>query len=342
MLTKPNKLEIGDTIGIIAPSGSLASLVPHRLEAAKKNLENLGFKVKLFPTTKLNDNGNAGTIGERIKDIHDAFLDKKVKAIICATGGISNNQLISKIDYNIIKENPKIFVGYSDTTILHYAFQKKAELVTFYGPCAITQFGEFPDVLEYTKNSFINTLVEGRTLGKIEPSEEWTSELLDWFQKLDLTRSRKLGKNSGYKWLKPGSAKANIVGGCLHSIAYLIGTDIDLDYTDKILFIETPEGKDFTKGEPIPYVEAQIVDLKNKGIFNKIKGLIVGRPFGYSDEEKTQFEEIIKEHLKEYNFPILINVDIGHTDPIITLPLGVNVTINSEENTFSIDESGVI
>jgi len=341
MLVKPKKLEIGDTIGIIAPSGSLASLVPHRLENAKKNLEKLGFKVKLFPTTKLNDNGKAGTVDERIKDIHDAFLDKEIKAIICAIGGISNNQLISKINYDIIKENPKIFVGYSDNTILHYAFQKKAKLVTFYGPCAITQFGEFPEVLDYTKDSFMNTLVKGEIPGKINPSEEWTEELLDWFQKLDLTRARKFKKNENFKWLKPGKAKANIVGGCLYSIASLIGSDIELDYTDKILFIETPEGQDFSKGEPIPYLEAQIVDLKNKGIFNKIKGLIIGRPFGHSNEGKKEFEEVIKEHLKEYDFPILMNVDIGHTDPMITLPLGVEVSLDSEKNLFSIDESGV-
>lgn len=341
-MIKPKRLEKGNTIAIIAPSGGLSALFPHRLNNAKLALERLGFKIKLYPTTQKFNNGKAGTKDERIKDILDAFKDKKVKAIICAIGGICNNELLNDIDYEIIKQNPKIFIGYSDNTLLHYAFFKKAKLITFYGPCAITQFAEYPKLLSYTKNHFLKALIKNKPLGKIMPSKFWTDELLDWSQKLDLTRARKLNKNEGYIWLKNGKISGDIVGGCLYSLLQLKGTDFDIDYTNKILFIETPEGQDFTKGEPLPYVESQIVDLKNAGVLGSIKGLIIGRPFGYSNEDKEKLKKVILEHTKEYDFPILFNVDIGHTDPMITLPLNIKVSLDSEENIFSIEESGVI
>ncbi len=339
MIIKPRKLKRGDVIGIIAPSGGLSALVPHRLDAAKKNLEKLGFKVRLFPTTRMNFEGKAGTKKQRIKDIHDAFKDSNVKAIMCAIGGLSNNEIIPSLNYELIRKNPKIFIGYSDNTLLHYAFQKKAGILTFYGPCAITQFGEYPDVLKYTKESFIKILIDIEYPIRIKPSDAWTDEILDWFEKKNRERSRKLKKNEGYTWLRKGKAKGKIVGGCLYSILQLVGTDYDLDYSDKILFIELPEGQDFMRGEPIEYVESQILDLKNKGILKKIKGLIVGRPYKYIKEDEKRFKKALIESTAEYGFPILYGVDIGHTDPMMTLPLGVDITMDSENDFFRIDEA---
>lgn len=340
-MNKPKQLKHGDTIAIIAPSGGIGALVPHRLETAKKNLEELGLKVKFYPSTTLNTHGKAGSIQERVKDIHEAFKDPEVSAIICATGGLCANELLDHIDYNLIANHPKIFIGYSDITLLHYAFYTQSNLVTFYGPAAVSEFGEYPKVFPYTIESFVEVLMKGTAPLSIIASEHYTDELLDWFKKLDLTRPRTLQQHEGYTWIKKGTAQGTIVGGCISSLVKLADTKYDLDYTNKIFFIETPEGQEFGKGEPTDYVESHLVDLKNRGVFQKIKGLIVGRPYRYTPEEIQRFKDVLNAHLQEFNFPILFGADIGHTSPMITLPLGVQVTLNSEQNSFTIDESGI-
>lgn len=341
-LIKPKKLEKGDTIAIISPSAGLAAIFPHRLDNAIKFLKKEGYKIKEFTNTRKVDGWESAPAEERAKDIMAAFLDKEVKAIICAIGGNTLNKTLGYIDFEKIKQNPKIFCGYSDISILHYALNKKSNLVTFYGPCVMTQFAEYPTPLDYTIKYFNKAVLSIMPIGKIEPSREWTDEVLDWSKKLDLTRARKMELNTGFEWLRKGKAKGKIIGGCLHSIAHLIGTEYWLEYKDKILFIEIPEGQDFSKGEPLPEVDALLCDLNLAGIFKEIKGLIVGRPFRYSKEETEKFKKIILDNTKGYGFPILYGVDIGHTDPIITIPIGIEVDLDSSENRFEIVESGVI
>ncbi len=333
--TYPELLKKGDTIAIIAPSAGLAAIFPHRLNNAIKYLESQGYKVKEFPCTrKINDWESAPAI-ERAKDIMDAFLDKEVKAIICEIGGNTINKTLKYLDFEKINKNPKIFCGYSDISVLHYAISKKCNFVSFYGPCALTQLGEFPKPFDYTIKYLNKAFVEGK-IGKIEPSKEWTDEVLDWGQKKDLERPRKLNKNKGYQWLRNGQAKGKIIGGCLHSITHLLGTEYWPDHKNKILFIELPEGEEFMKGKPLAEVDAQLADLELTGVLKNINGLIVGRPFRYSDEETEKFKEIILDNTKDYNFPILFGADIGHTDPQITIPLGAEVEIDSKENKFFI------
>ena len=332
-LIKPQILKKGDIIGIIAPSAGLAAIFPHRLDNAIKFFESQGYKIKEFSCTRKNNGWESAPAEERAKDIMGAFLDKEVKAIICSIGGNTINKTLKYLDFKRIKENPKIFIGYSDISVLHYALHKKCGFSTFYGPCAMTQFGEYPLPLEYTLKYFSKAVVEGQ-IGVVKASEKWTDEILDWSQKKDLERARELKKNEGFEWLKEGIAEGKIIGGCLHSILHLIGTEYWPEHKDKILFIETPEGQDFTKGEPLAEVDAQLCDLKLSGIFDEIKGLIVGRPFGYTDEEKQKFKEIILDNTKDYDFPILYGVDVGHTDPQITIPLGSKVKLNSKQNNF--------
>jgi len=342
-MIKPKKLKSGDTIAIVAPSASLGALFPHRVQNAVIALTKLGFKVITYPTTEKNLDGNAGTPEERAKDLQNAFENVNVRAIICNIGGITSNQILKHLNFKSIRKNPKIFCGYSDITILHYALAKKASLTTFYGPCAMTQFGEYPKPLSYTVEYFLKSLTKSEPIGEVLPSEEWTDEVLDWKQKLDLTRPRKLKFNDdAHIWIKKGNAKGKIIGGCLYSLLQLKSTKYDLDYKDKILFIETPEGQDFSKGETLSYVDSQITDLTNADIFDKIKGLIVGRGFGYTKEEREKFKQIVEKHTNDYNFPVLFNVNIGHTDPIITLPINIEVTLDSDKNKFVIEEAGVI
>jgi len=335
-LIKPKKLKKGDTIAIISPSAGLAAIFPHRLDNAIKFLKSRGFKIKEFPTTRKIKGWESAPAKERANDIMDAFLDKKVKAIICSIGGYNSNKTLKYLDFKKIRENPKVFCGFSDTSVLHYAIYKKAGLITFYGPSMMNQFGEYPVPLEYTINHFKKAVIDKNSIGKIKPSKEWTDELLDWGQKKDLERPRKMRKNKSYEWLKKGKASGKIIGGCLSSILHLIGTEYWPDHKNKILFIEIPEGQEFGKGEPLPDVDAFLSDLDNAKIFSQIKGLIIGRPFQYSNEDFEKFKKIILDNTKDYDFPILFGADIGHTDPQITIPLGAEVKINSEKNNFEI------
>jgi muramoyltetrapeptide carboxypeptidase len=192
MITKKilaNKINEGDLISIVSPSSGLAPFAMHRIEQAKKALEDMGFKVK-FEANSLKNSGHvSGSVSERVSDLHSAFSNKDVKAVICTIGGNHSNQLLKFLDWKLIKKNPKIFLGYSDITVLHNAIYKKTGLITFYGPCVMPEFGEFPFMDKYNEAHLRKALVDGK-IGKIIPSEEWTDEFLDWFKKDDIKRRR--------------------------------------------------------------------------------------------------------------------------------------------------------
>lgn len=341
-LTNPSKLKKGDTIGVVAPSAGLAKLFPHRVENGKMMLEELGFKV-VFASNALGMNGYISALAkERADDIHQMFRNDDIKAIICTIGGNHSNQILKYLDFELIKFCPKIFLGYSDSTILHYAFAKKANLRTFYGPCLMTEFGEYPKILPYTLKYFQKALMNSEPIGKIEASKEWTDEFLDWLHKKDLERPRRLLQNEGYEWWREGKVEGEIFGGTIPSINHLAGSEYWVDLTDKIFFIDIPEGG--TPGGP--YSQSQLdsffADLDNLVVFAKIRGLIIGRPYSYKEEDVKKLKQIIEQYTKGTNYPILYNVNIGHTSPIITIPMGVRVRLDSQIDKFEILESGVV
>jgi len=342
-LIKTDHLRKGDTIGIVSPSSSLAGLVPHRVERGIEMLNKMGFNVKISKNALKVTGHTAGTPEERAEDLNNFFVDSSVKAIISFIGGNHSNQILKYLNFETIKKNPKIFMGYSDITVLHFALYSKCNLVTFYGPAILTQFAENSEILSYTKKYFEKAVMSNKSIGKIKPSPEWTDETLNWFKKEDLKRPRKMKKNEGWRWLRKGKSKGEIIGGCISSLLHLRGTEYWPDFQGKNFFWEIPESAcDFTKGEPFSEIDAHLSDLELSGVFGKIKGMLIGRPFGYSEKESLDLQKMILERTKDYNFPILYNIDIGHTDPIITIPLGVMSKIDSEKDEFLIVEKGVI
>lgn len=342
-LLKASHLEKGDMVGLISPSAPMAGLVPHRVEKAVNALEEMGLRTRITQNALKITDYTAGSPKERADDINDCFKDKNIKAIISFIGGNHSNQTLKYIDFNLVKENPKIFLGYSDATVLHFAFLTQASLVTFYGPAALTQFAENPQILSYTREYLEKTLFASNEKITIQPSMEWTDEILDWFEKEDLKRPRTMKKNNGWQWLKKGAAEGPILGGCISSMLHLMGTKYWPDFSGAILFWEIPESSaDFTKGRSLEDIDAYLTDLELSGVFKQIKGMIIGRAFGYTDEQIVKLVELIKQRTSDYAFPILYNVDIGHTDPMITVPLGINAKIDSEGNTFDFIEKGIL
>ena len=332
----PEKIRKGDAVGFISPSAGLAPLAMHRIKKAREAIESLGYRVKLAENSLKNKGYVSTTIEDRVSDIHEMFADPEVKMIMCTIGGNHSNQIIKYLNYNLIKKNPKIFVGYSDITVLHFALQSQANLATYYGPCAMTQFGENPKVFDYTVKYFNYQISKkyAKKNYKVRASSTWTEEVLNWFNKDDLKRPRKMKVNTGYKWLIPGKAKGALWGGSIPSINHLAGTKYWLNPKNKIFFLDIPEGETVGKGLNIANVDSFLADLDNLGVFNVIKGLIIGRPYHYDNENYKQFKKIIKGYLKNKKCPILYNTNIGHTDPIITLRYGSVVELDSEINLF--------
>lgn len=340
-LVKADPLKKGDTIAIIAPSSGLSALFPHRLDNAIKFLNKCGYVVKVMPTAKLVDNWSSAPAKERARDINSAFEDESVRAIICTAGGNTANQTLEYLDFDMIASRPKILCGYSDVGILHYAFMTRARMTTFYGPCAITQFGEYPKPLEYTTAHFESAISAVFATLNFEPSKAWTDEVLDWSKKLDLERPRKLIKNRGYEWLREGSATGPILGGCLSTITHLKGTEFWPDHEGAIFFIDIPIGKTIFEGEALPEVDALLADMSLCGALESMSGIVVGRPYHYSESDVQKLKEIVLKATDSIGIPVLYGADIGHTDPQVTIPLGCKAKIDSASNSFSILESGV-
>lgn len=254
------------------------------------------------------------------------FQDESVKAIIAAIGGNHSNHLLRFLDYGIIAKNPKIFIGYSDITVLHYALQKKAKLATYYGPCLATQFAEFPEILPYTKQSFLDAVVRLPEKRGVLPSESWTDEFLDWFKQYDLKRARKQKDNSGYRWLRPGLAKGEALPVCNFSVNRLLGTEFWINPSSKIVFLDLVL-------ESLGYglLDASLTDLANAGFFDNLNGLVISRPAGFSEKEIELVYSRILELTTASDYPILVGFDIGHTDPINTIRYGQLVSIDSEQ-----------
>ncbi len=335
-MIKASKLDQGDTIGIVSPSWGGAGLFPHRVEQGVRHFGSLGFKVKIARHA-LNHRGFVSDIPEnRAQDIHDMFMDPEVKAIVAAIGGDHSCHLLPLLDFRLVQNNPKIFMGHSDITVLNLALWQKTGLVTFNGPALLTDFGEYPRMLEYTEEYFLKAVADADPVGRIEPSPFWTKDFQDWERKQDLERPRKLQPSEGWAWLKHGRSEGRLIGGCLESMQHLRSTEYWPDLSDAILFIETSEDK------PTPETaDGILMDYQNMGVLGELQGLIVGRPIGYSPEENRRLRERILERTQQYSYPIITDMDFGHTAPQFTLPIGCRARIDTYEQTFEIIEAAV-
>lgn len=289
------KLKKGDTIGIIAPASCTTY---DRVLEAKKNLEDMGYQVVLGECTKKQWYSYAGTDEERAEEINNFFADKDIDAIICMRGGYGCNRLIELLDFEIIKRNPKIFVGYSDITTLHIVLNEKANLITFHGPMAVSNFTG-----NYNRDTYENFI-------------EILSNLKDKQSIKNITKE--LGV------LNEGRAKGKLVGGNLATLIATLGTEYDLDYNGKILFLEDI-------GEKTYKIDRFLNQLKKHGVFEKIEGLVLGdfKNCTQASEKDMTLLEVFQNYFKELKKPIIYNFESGHSEPMLTLPLGAICEIDT-------------
>ncbi len=334
---RPPRLRKGDTVGIVSPSWGGGAEYPHRVERGVEYLESSGFRVRMAPHAMNSVGYVSDTAENRASDIHAMFGDPEVRAIVATIGGDHSCHLLPLLDFDLIREYPKIFMGYSDVTVLNVAIWQMTGLVTFNGPALMVELAEYPGVFDYTERHMLKALCSAEPVGRVGPSAWWTEELLDWGEKEDLTRARAGEASSGWTWLKGGKAEGVLVGGCLESMQHLRGTPYWPDLDGAILFLETSE----EKPEP-ERVDGILMDYENMGVLECIRGLLFGRPMFYEPEEREQLYEVILERTEGYGFPVVAEMDFGHTSPMFTLPVGCRAAVDADRERFEIVEPAVV
>jgi len=333
---KPRALRPGDTIGIVSPSWFGGETFIPRARRGIATLESLGFRVRIAPHAFNNRGHVSDTAAIRVHDLHEMFADDRIAAILCTIGGDHCCHLLPLIDWDLIARSPKTFMGFSDITVLTNAIWSQTGLTTFNGPSLLTDWAEYPAMPEISKRAALGLLTQARPLGDLPISDEWTDEFLDWETGEDLTRRRRHYPAEGWRWIRTGNAEGRLVGGCLESLQHLRGTRYWPDCDGAILFIETSETRPSAET-----LDGILMDYENMGVFDQIAGLLVGRPYGISPEEKHAFWRVVAERTSGFNFPVVGNLDIGHTTPLLTLPIGCRARIDGEARRVSIIESAV-
>ena len=315
----PNKLQKGDKIMIVAPSRGLKLIGQDCRQIAEERFHEMGLEV-VFASNTTDENWNpegCGSVEKRTADIMQAFTDKSVKAIFTVIGGFNSNQIIELLDYDVIKQNPKIICGFSDITSLLNAINAKTGLEVYYGP-HYSSIG-MQKGCEYTLNYLQKILFSDEAVA-LEPAMEWSDDL--WF--IDQEK-REFIKNEGYWNIQDGEAEGTIVGGNLCTFILLLGTAYRPQFKpNTILFIED----DGSAGNPVEF-DRQLQALCYQEDFKNVKGLVIGRFQKSSEMNREQLEFIIKSKPELRNIPVLANVDFGHATPIITIPLGGTATIKN-------------
>ncbi|KAM0560036.1 hypothetical protein ACHAPJ_003995 [Fusarium lateritium] len=346
----------GAKIAFISPSERINSQLPAVVDRAKDVFTNRGYQVQIFFNQ---DSGIQSCINNRLSEIRAAFSDPSISAIITTIGGTTFTELLpaliaDKELHETIRANPKIVVGYSDITGLHWFLYALTGLRTFYGPGAVPELGETFDIndkdspLAFCADNLFRAIESPEPLGQIPRSTYYTPRGAPFWVEPESTEPPKIVKTTPWQWLRPGKAQGRLFGGCLTVVARLVGVStIVPDWRGRIVFLETATNEDASGGNPPARVQAAFADLIAHGVFDEAAGLVVGRPYGYdSDEERETYAGIIKGLLCEgrlasRNFPILFNVDIGHTEPLVTLPYDALTELDSETDTFAVLESGV-
>lgn len=310
ILNKAKSLKLGDTIGLVSPSSSTS------IDNVKKSQElliEMGFKVKIGKSPYEKYGYLSGSDEIRANDINNMFKDQEVDAIICLRGGYGSPRLLDLIDYDLVKNNPKIFVGYSDITALHIAFTQISNLITFHGPMLTSDMiGTFSD---FSKENLFGMIMNTKEINIISNPE-----------------------GEEIKTINGGKAQGTIIGGNLSLIAASLGTPYEIDLKDKILFIEEV-------GEEPYSIDRMLNQLRLAGKFEELSGIIFG---DFKDcepkkhDESLPLEQIITDLVKASRKPIISNLKAGHCEPMVTIPFGTKARLDADKKELKILESPVI
>ena len=346
-MIKPRKLQPGDTVAAISLSWGGSGTFPHRYEAGKQQLEK-EFGLKVIETAHalrdaewLYQNPKA-----RAEDLMHAFADPSIRAIISTIGGDDSIRILPYLDLDVIRSNPKIVLGFSDTTITHMACFK-AGLGSFYGPSIMASFAESGGMFPFMVESVRNSLFSSAPIGTVKSNTDgWTVEMLDWGNPENQSRKRILTPSTGWTYLQgKGLRQGNLVGGCLDVLEFLRGTEFwptSEAWQGAILFLETSED-----APPPTVLKYALRSYAAMGILKKLSGILFGRPGGNISPERFKeyddaFHQVVTDEEGLIDLPVITHMDFGHTDPMFVLPYGVQAEINCDTQQFRILENAVV
>lgn len=323
----PNKLKPGSHIRVIAPSRSFKIISEETREIAKKRFADMGISVSYSKHCDEIDDFVSSSIASRLEDLHEAFADKSVDGILTAIGGFNTNQLIDKIDYTLIKNNPKILCGFSDITCLCHAITAKTDVVTYSGP-HFSSFGMLHG-FDYTLDYFKKCLIESKPY-QVLRAKEFSND--EWFMDQE---NRIFTPNSGFWVINKGKGsefEGRLVGGHVRCLSSLQGTEFWPSLENSILFLEEDEETNAVLFDRL------LQSLIHQADFKHVKALIIGRFKPESKIDRNLLEQIIhtKEALK--GLPVIANFDIGHSTPIITYPIGGRISLKMREDELPVIE----
>lgn len=318
----PKKIKRGGNIRIIAPSRSISILSGALREIADRRFTDLGVTLTFGKHVKETDEFVSTSIASRVEDLHEAFSDPTVEAIVTVIGGFNCNQLLRYIDWDLIRKNPKIFCGYSDITALNNAIFAKTGLVTYSGP----HYSSFGQKLhfEYTLEYFKKCLMEDNPFDML-PSGRWSDDM--WYIDQD---KRELANNGGYLVINEGQARGSILGANLCTFNLLQGTEYFPSLVGSVLFLEDDQ-------ESAPHhFDRDLQSIIHLPDFKAVKGIVIGRFQKKSGITDELLKKIIKTKKELDGIPVVANVDFGHTDPKITFPVGGEVEIDVKAGSTTI------
>jgi muramoyltetrapeptide carboxypeptidase len=313
---KPPKLNDGDTIGVIAPSYPVLPFKEKYLKGIE-NLEKFGFNVKEGKTVKLQFNEYmAGTDIQRAEDINSMFADKNVKAIICALGGFVAIRTLRYLDFDLIKAHPKIFVGMSNITVFHLAFLAKTGLVGLHQMDIVSGFGEDISSKEakYEMDLFFKVTKIAEPLGLLPAFTHWEV------------------------W-REGKAEGRLLGGNLPGMEELLGTPYFPKFKGNVIFFWE------CMARPLREIDLMLVHLRETGLFDRIKGMLIGKIRGKETntvkDMTNEIKEVVLDATREFDFPIIAGMDFGHYTPNLPLPMGLKASMDTDKVKVWITESYV-
>ena len=316
-LLRPRALHEGDTVGLITPSTYVSD--PDQLQLVERTVEYFGLKTKWGKNVRKQTGYLGGTIAERLDDLHAMFADSQVRGVLAIRGGYGAAQLLDGIDYDLIRRNPKVFVGFSDITALHLAIHKKTGLVTFHGPVTTSQFTPF------TQEWYRKALFGTEALGTVT----------------NPPAANPLRPEHHVRTIRPGRARGRLIGGNLTLISTTMGTPYEIDTRGCILFTEDVDEE--------PYrIDRMLTQLRLAGKLEQAAGIVFGecadcRPKDYKPSFNSTYTlgEVLDNILAGLKIPVLFGLTIGHTDDQLTLPEGVMATLDADSGSLTIEEPAV-
>lgn len=299
---KPTALRPGDTIGIVAPAGIVYN--EEDFDRMQEVMESFGLKVRFGEFVRERFGYFAGNDLRRALDVNRFFADPDIDAILAARGGWGCSRILPHLDFDVIRENPKIYCGFSDNTTLHLAFLNHCGLVSFHGPNGTSDWTDF------TKRSFRELLIEGEK---------------------SVFRSK-----SNVQRITPGSAEGPLIGGNLTILTTSLATDYQPCMRGAILFAEDVE-------ESVYRVDRMLTHLKLAGVLDQISGFIFGKCLNcdFNGRQGFDLEEVIRHHIQPLGIPAVMGADISHGPDNFTVPLGIKARLYADEGVFEMLENAV-